>query len=45
MAGSLSRRDSRIASHPKSKEGPPMPFRKSPSMDRTGVEGMAEGIE
>src|SRR6476646_4469078 len=40
---SMSSRVSQIVHHPKSMEGPPMPFRKSPSMDRTGVERMAEG--
>jgi hypothetical protein len=39
----MSRRVSQIADPPKSKEGRLMPFRKSPSMDRTGVEQMAEG--
>ena len=32
-----------IADPRKSKEGPPMPFHKSPSMDRSGVEQIAEG--
>src|SRR4051812_37368977 len=41
--GSLSSGVSQIIHHPKSKEGPPMPFRKSTPMDRTGIESMAEG--
>src|SRR5215469_12765461 len=43
IVGSMSSRDSQIDDHPKSKEGHPMPFRKSPSMDRAGVEQLAEG--
>src|SRR5512135_1112691 len=39
----MSSRVSQFVYHPKSKEGPTMPFGKSPSMDRTGVERLAEG--
>jgi hypothetical protein len=39
----MSSQVSQIAKPPKSKEGRLMPFRQSPSMDRTGVEPMAEG--
>src|SRR5262249_55815431 len=42
IVGSMSRRDSQIDDHPKSKEGHPMPFRKSPSMDRAGLEQLGE---
>src|SRR5262245_3772112 len=38
----MSRGISRIVHHRKSKERPAMPFRKSPSMDRAGVERMAQ---
>jgi hypothetical protein len=41
--GSLYRRDPQIDDHPKSKEGDPTPFGKSPSMDRDGVERIAAG--
>src|SRR5262249_23328985 len=39
----MSSQVSQILLRPKSKEGQLMPFRKSPSMDRTGVEQMAAG--
>src|SRR5947209_20377174 len=41
--GRLSSGVSQIVHHPKSKEGPPRPFRKSTPMDCTGIERMAEG--
>ena len=41
--GRVSSQVSQFAYLPKSKEGQSMPFRKSPLMDSTGVEGMTEG--
>src|SRR5262245_246000 len=39
----MSSRVSQIVDLPKPKGGRPLPFRKSPSMDRSGVEPRAEG--
>ncbi len=39
----MSSQVSQIVQQPKSNEGRLMPFRKPPSMDRTGIEDMAEG--